>query len=157
MQNAKCKIQNWSGRAVLIASAAARTLWRDKLRAGSLTIENGHGARGSGHGAIANWKHPERRGADVEISGTLSGTESTLFRIFPHISAYFRITREKNSVGLPWACPKGTDRWDEGGRRSRSVLECGGAPPLFKRCRPTQSAPEDWRSPFFRRWRKEVS
>ncbi len=34
-------------------------------------------------------------GADAEIAGTVSGTESTLFRLFPLISAYFQVTRIK--------------------------------------------------------------
>ena len=34
-------------------------------------------------------------GADAEISGTVSGTESTLFRVFPGISGYFRVTGNK--------------------------------------------------------------
>jgi hypothetical protein len=33
--------------------------------------------------------------ADAEITGTLSGTESTLFRVFPCIHAYFRVTGKK--------------------------------------------------------------
>ena len=56
-----------------------------------VTTEGGR-ARGPGRrtGNIRNaagpmWKYP----------GTVSGTESTLFRIFPLISAYFRVTRIK--------------------------------------------------------------
>ncbi len=52
-----------------------------------------------GAGSSLNWKHLERRGANVEINGTLSGTESTLFRIFPHISVYFHVAGNKKLGG----------------------------------------------------------